>query len=532
MILLYSTVARKKLLAGVNALADTVCVTLGPKGRNVCLEKLDGGSPLVTKDGVSVAKEIELFDPAENMGVQLLKEAASKTSDDAGDGTTTSTVLARALFREGLRLVEAGTAPVAMKRGMDRACADVCDLVRNYARPVESQADIQNIATISANGDDQIGALLAEAVSMVGKDGIVHIEEGRGTETALVTTDGMFLDRGVINPLFLSDGAVKETLENPLFFITDLDVLDLRPLVKMLDKVAHAQRPLVWLAPSYSEHATQMFAINASKRMMQNYPVKAPAFGDRQRDILEDLAVLTGAVFVSKSQGMTFDGLTEEVLGSAKSVTLSAKDTLIIEGGGGQQAIEERVNRLRGEMQHSGSAFDREKLQDRIAKLLGGVCTLKVGATSELALKELKARIEDSLHATQASLDGGIVAGGGTALLKAAYHCMSPFPAGTDEHTGYKVTLKACSAPFRTILENAGVEAPVWVDKVAPTPAAFGVDVRTMEECDLLERGVVDPAKVVTSALSNAVSVAGTMLTAECLVLKPAISPEDAALAL
>lgn len=539
----YGSEARKSLLRGVNKLANTVAVTLGPRGRNVALEK-NFGSPLVTKDGVSVAKEIELPDPWENMGALLLREVASKTSDDAGDGTTTATVLAQYLFAEGMKYVTAGVAPVSLKRGMDKATAFVVEQIIGLSIPVKSQEDVENIATISANGDRVLGKIVAEAVAKVGKDGVVNIEEGRGTETLLDAVDGMQFDQGYVNPVFQNDPESQSAVyDNPAVMVTDYVVSACRPLLPMLEKLVEDGVPLVIIAPNFEGEAIPLFAQNCSMGKLKSILIKAPGFGDRQREYLQDIATLVGATLISKEQGMTFDEVFHgdsptSCLGTAGRIRATARMTTIIDGGGEQPDIEARIEQIRGQIERAGSEYDIDKLRERLGKLLGGVCVIKVGASSELAMKELKARMEDALYATKASLDEGVVPGGGLALIRAAQrvHLLladetmefeeNVKPDGHDEVIGFNLIFKACEAPLRQIVENAGESGPVWVYKVKESTEEFvGIDATDMSLKNLLEAGIIDPTKVVRSALVNAVSVASTMLTTECLIRKP--KPEE-----
>jgi chaperonin GroEL len=535
----FGSQARASLLRGVNKLANTVSVTLGPRGRNVALEK-KFGDPLVTKDGVSVAKEIELPDPWENIGALLLREAASKTSDDAGDGTTTATVLAQYLFAEGMKYIAAGVAPVSMKRGMDKALAFILDQVVGLSIPVKSQDDVENIATISANGDRTLGKIVAEAVAKVGKDGVVNIEEGRGTETVLDAVDGMQFDQGYVNAAFQNDPESQSAVyDNPAVMVTDYVVSACKPLLPMLEKLVEDNVPLVIIAPNFEGEAVPLFAQNNSMGKLKSVLIKAPGFGDRQKEYLQDIAVLTGATLVSKEAGMTFDEVFHgdnptEVLGTAGRIRATAKVTTIIDGGGEPEAIETRINQIRGQMDRTGSEYDMDKLRERLGKLLGGVCVIKVGASTEIEMKELKARMEDALYATKASLDEGVVPGGGLALIRAAQRALlimedptmefedNAKPNGHDEMLGFNLVFKACEAPLKQIVENAGESGPVWVYQVKQATDEFvGVDATDMTLKNLLEAGVIDPTKVVRSALTNAVSVASTMLTTECIIRKP-----------
>jgi chaperonin GroEL len=535
----FGTDARKAMLAGVNKLADAVAVTLGPKGRNVLLEK-NFGSPTITKDGVSVAKEIELADPYENMGARLVREAASKTSEEAGDGTTTSTVLARFLFREGLKLVEAGHPPVPLKRGMDKAFALLETQVLGAALPVKSQEQIAQVATLSANGDVEIGRVIAEAVAKVGKDGVVNIEEGKQATTVIETTDGMRLDRGWASPAFCADEGKQETvLHDPYVLVTDMTLANVRPLVPLIEAVLAERRSLFIMAADFGGDAVPTFVMNLQKNQFLSCLVKAPGFGMQQGHILKDVAVLTGATLITKELGMTFDGLTLAHLGSAKRIKITGKETLITDGAGSPEALDDRIAELRGEAARSGSEYDADKIRDRLGKLLGGVCVIRVGAHTEPEMKELKARMEDALYATRSSIDEGVVAGGGTTLIHSAVQVESlldlavagdeeardvlqgyPLPESDVEWAGFRLTLRACREPLRVICQNAGESADLWVAKVEEAAESCGLDATTFEIKNLLEAGVLDPAKVVRASLQNAVSVASTMLTTEAMLHK------------
>lgn len=533
--LLFGTQGRKALLRGVIALADTVAVTLGPKGRNVCLEK-NFGEPLVTKDGVSVAKEVELSDINENMGVTLVREAASKTSEDAGDGTTTSTVLARCVYEEGLKLVEAGMAPVFLKRGMDRAVVDVVERIKGMSREVRSDVDlIRAVATISANGDTEIGDILADTIAKVGRDGVINIEEGQKTKTEVETTDGMRFDQGLVATEFSADGN-SVTLENPLILVTDHRVSAIAPILPLLEAVLESQRGLVIIAPTFEGNVIPTFVQNHLKGSLRSCLVRAPGFGFRQTEYLEDIATHVGATFISQAKGMTFAGCFDKksyaneedfkplsFLGSASSVKVTRKDTTIVDGAGNDGDIDQREEQLRAEMRSARSEYDKDKLKERLARLLGGICTIKVGAQSDLAMKEKKARIEDALSATRSSLEEGIVAGGGTALLRAASGLSAPEDLRGDEAAGYNLLVnKVCQAPIKQLLKNAGEDGSVWIHKILESPSHMdGLDINKMVITDCLNSGIVDPAKVVRCALENAVSAAGIMLTTECLITKP-----------
>lgn len=549
--ILYGADARKRLLRGANQLADTVAVTLGPKGRNVMLEKAFG-NPLVTKDGVSVAKEIELADPWENIGAILVREAASKTSEDAGDGTTTATVLARDMLVQGIKLVEAKVPPIAIKRGMDLAAKWLDELIVGMSLEVKSQQDIENVATISGNGDRVLGKLIADAVAKVGKDGVVTIEEGRGMKTEMETVEGMQFDRGWISPVFMLNGENQDTVfDNPCILITDLNITAIRPLVPMLERLIEDQRSLVIIAPDFLGEALPTFAQNLGK--LRSCLVKAPGFGHKQREYLEDIAILTGAQFICKEKGMNFEGVFGEksevddpltLLGTAGRVRITAKDTTIIDGAGPEEDIEERMGQIRAELERTGSEYDRDKLRERLGKLLGGICVIKVGAATEAEMKELKARMEDALYATRASVDEGVVAGGGVTLLRAAHEARQALKEETEagellrqfarpteeEMPGFQLVLRACEAPLRQIVQNAGSNGHVWVEKVRDADEQFvGVDATDMTLKNMLDAGILDPVKVVRNALTNAVSVSSTFLTTEAIIRKPEAKPGDMA---
>ena len=533
---MYGTEIRKKMLIGVNKLADAVIVTLGPRGRNVCLQKNFGG-PLITKDGVSVAKEIELEDPWENMGVRLVREAASKTSDDAGDGTTTATVLARFIYADGLRLVEAGFAPVALKRGMDKAFNMLEDHIVGMSLPVKTQEQIENVATISANGDREIGKMVAEAVAKVGKDGVVNIEEGRLAHSLLKATDGMKLERGWLMSEFCFDAEKQESiLRDAYVLVTDLPVTGIRPLVPIMEQIVKEVRPLLVIGPEFGGEGLVTFVRNLQDDVLKSCCIKAPGFGMQQREILGDIAALTGATLITKELGMTYKDATFEMLGQARHIRVTAKDTVITDGGGTAEAIDARVAQLRTQIAQAGSEYDSDKIRERLGKLLGGVCIIEVGAGSETALKEIKARMEDALYATKASISEGVAPGGGVALIRAAKGVQEavrlqqsgedpeldyPLPVNREEWAGFQTVLKACEQPLYWIVKNAGKSGDVFVEKVlASEEDFFGVDATDMTCKNMLEAGILDPVKVVRSALANAVSAAGIMLTTEAAIRK------------
>jgi chaperonin GroEL len=528
----HGTDVRKAILRGVNKLADAVVVTLGPRGRNVCLEKAFG-SPTVTKDGVSVAKEIELADPYENLGARLVREASSKTSDDAGDGTTTATVLARAMYAEGIRLVTAGMAPVNVKRGMDLALPFIVSAVEAMHLPVESQEDIEAVATLSANGDAKIGKVVADAVARVGKDGIVNIEEGKTTDIVIEATDGMRVERGWLSPLFMMEAeTASSTLDEPYIFVTDIPMTVIRPFLPALEEIVRQNKPILWIAPDFEGEALAALCQNFGKKSLISILVKAPGFGTQQAETLRDVAVLTGATFVTKEQGMTHHNVTLADFGRARTVKVTERHTTIVDGAGKEEDIDARIEQLKAQASRAGSEYDREKIQDRLGKLLGGVCSIKVGSSSEVELKEIKARMEDALHATRAAIDSGMVPGGGAALVKAAHRVSTVLndeevdaafdtPNNAEEWAGFRLVLKACEEPFRRILQNGGVNAERYIERVQEGEDMEGYDARALEMADLRERGVLDPLQVVRAAVTNAVSLSSTLLTTEAAIIKP-----------
>lgn len=542
----YSRDLRKHMLVGIEALANAVGVTLGPRGRNVCLEKAFG-PPTVTKDGVSVAKEIELSDPWENMGAQMIRDAASKTSDDAGDGTTTATVLARFLCRDGLRLIEAGMAPVPVKRGMDKAREVIVEQLVSASVPVNTQDQIAQVATISANGDATVGKLLAEAVALVGKDGVINIEEGQAATTVTETTDGMKLDRGWAHPEFCADEARQETvLRNVHVMVSDMPFAAAAEIVeKVLTPIVQEKECLLVLAADFAGNAIPTFVMNKRNGQLESCLVKLPGFGIQQDAIAQDIATLTGATLLSKHLGSKYEDMDMSYLGRAESVRITAKETIIVGGEGDPEEIEKRANQIRGEIARTASEFDADKLRDRLGRLLGGVCVIKVGAHTELEMREVKARLEDALYATKASLSEGIVLGGGTALIRAAALASSLLeekqeevqegetwgrailaefncnPVGPEEEAGFRLVLKACEEPLRYIVANAGGRGDVWVERVQNAGIEEGLDAAAMVMCNLFEAGVVDPLKVTRSAITNAVSIASTFLTSEAGINKP-----------
>jgi chaperonin GroEL len=524
----YGSDVRARLLAGVNKLADAVAVTLGPKGRNVCIDK-NFGAPLITKDGVSVAKEIELPDPWENIGARLVREVASKTSDDAGDGTTTATVLARSMFIEANKCLESGMAPDNLSRGMNQALAYIERGIFNQSFPVGTREDIESIATVSANGDSTIGKIIAEAVAKVGRDGVINIEESRGMDITIEATDGMRIESGLISSDFRTNPEDDcSNLENPYIFLTDMNLEMIRPFINILEAVAKEQRPIIWIAPDFGGEALATLCQNFGAKTLISQLVKAPSFGISQFEILLDIAALTGATLFSKDLGMTFQGVVLEQFGTVRSAKLTTKIMTLVDGGGSEEAIDLRIAQIKAQIERAGSEFDREKLQDRLGKLLGGVCSVKVGAHSELELKEKKARMEDALYATRAAIDKGLVPGGGMCLVRASWAASTwlefhgeevpdPLPANEEERAGFKLVLEACLEPFRAILSNGGVRNPdKFLDKAQESDDEFlGVDAQTMMLVNLKESGILDPTEVVRSTICNAVSVVSTMLMTE-----------------
>ncbi len=510
--------SRQAILRGVNQLADAVKVTLGPKGRNVVIEK-KFGSPTITKDGVTVAKEIELKDALENAGAQMVREVASKTSDVAGDGTTTATVLAQAIFREGARLVAAGHNPMALKRGIDRAVDAAVDCIKGMAKPVQGEA-IAQVGTISANGDKQIGEIIAEAMKKVGKDGVITVEESKSLETTLEVVEGMQFDRGYLSPYFVTDAERMEaTLENALILIHEKKISAMKDLLPLLEQVARQGKPLVIIAEDVDGEALATLVVNKLRGTLQVCAVKAPGFGDRRKAMLEDIAVLTGGQVISEDLGIKLENVKLEDLGRAKRVTIDKDNTTIVEGAGKADKIKARVEQIRVQIENTTSDYDREKLQERLAKLVGGVAVIKVGAATETALKEKKARVEDAMHATRAAVEEGIVPGGGVALLRAQKGLENIELGEEEERFGVQIVRRALEEPLRQIAINAGLEGAVVVNRVSSESSeSFGFNAATGEFEDLVAAGVVDPAKVTRTALQNAASIAGLMLTTEALI--------------
>jgi chaperonin GroEL len=512
----YGDESRQAILRGVTRLTDAVKVTLGPKGRNVVLDK-KFGSPLITKDGVTVAKEIELKDPLENMGAQMVKEVASKTSDVAGDGTTTATVLAQAIYREGSRNVTAGANPMELKRGIERAVAAVTDELKKLSKPVEGRM-IAQVGAISANNDATIGDIIAEAMEKVGKDGVITVEEAKSMDTSLEVVEGMQFDRGYLSPYFVTDPERMEVvLDNPVVLIHEKKISNLKGLLPLLEEVAKAARPLLIVAEDLEGDALATLVVNKLRGTLSVAAVKAPGYGDRRKSMLEDVAILTGGKAISEDLGIKLENVKLADLGTAKKITIAKDTTTIVEGGGAKKDIEGRVKQLRAQVEETTSDYDREKLQERLAKLVGGVAVIKVGATTETEMKEKKARVEDAMHATKAAVEEGIVPGGGVALLRCS-DALKALKAEGDQAVGVAIVRRALEEPLRQIAANAGLEGAVVVERVRALPAAQGFNALTGTFEDLVAAGVIDPTKVVRSALQNASSIASLLLTTEAIV--------------
>jgi len=513
--------ARDGLKRGVDALANAVKVTLGPKGRNVIIGKSFGG-PTVTKDGVTVAKEIELKDPLENMGAQMVKEVASKTNDLAGDGTTTATVLAQAIVKEGLKNVAAGANPMDLKRGIDKAVEAIVADLGKQAKVVGSDSEkIKQIASISANNDEVIGELIATAFGKVGKEGVITVEEAKGTDTYVDVVEGMQFDRGYLSPYFVTNPEkMNVELENPYILLYDKKVSSLKELLPVLEPVAQSGKPLLIIAEDVDGEALSTLVVNKLRGALKIAAVKAPGFGDRRKAMLEDIAILTGGTVIAEESGYTLENATLEMLGTAEKVTIDKDNTTIVNGAGKADLIKNRVNQIKGQMETTTSDYDKEKLQERLAKLAGGVAVLYVGAASEVEMKEKKDRVDDALHATRAAVDEGIVAGGGVALLRAKSSLVSIKADNADEATGIQIVSRAVESPLRTIVENAGLEGSVVVAKVSEGKGDFGYNAKTDEYVDMLKAGIIDPKKVTRVALENAASVAGMILTTECALVE------------
>ncbi len=515
--IVYSEHSRQAILRGVNQLADAVKVTLGPKGRNVILEK-KFGAPNITKDGVTVAKEIELKDPLENMGAQMVREVASKTSDVAGDGTTTATLLAQSIFRQGVKAVAAGVNPMALKRGIDKAVEVVVEEVKKHSKPVSGDM-IAQVGMISANSDSTIGNIIADAMKKVGKDGVITVEESKTMVTELVTVDGMRFDRGYLSPYFVTDAERMEcVLEDPYILIHEKKINNMKDLLPLLEQIARAGKPLLVISEEVEGDALAALVVNKLRGTLNACAVKAPGFGDRRKAMLEDIGILTGGKTIMEETGMKLDGVRLEDLGRAKRVTVDKDNTTIIDGAGEPKSIQGRIKQLRAQIEETTSDYDREKLQERLAKLAGGVAIIKVGAATETEMKEKKARVEDAMHATRAAVEEGIVPGGGVALLRAAV-ALEKFKLEGDEQMGVNIVRRACEEPLRQIVENSGSEGAIVVDKVrSHKDANYGFNAATEQYEDLVKAGVIDPAKVTRTALQNASSVASLMLTTEAMI--------------
>ena len=510
--------ARESLKRGVDKLANAVKVTLGPKGRNVIIEK-KFGAPTVTKDGVTVAKEIELEDKIENVGAQMVKEVASKTSDVAGDGTTTATVLAQAIIATGFKNVTAGANPMDLKRGLDKAVIKVVESLHAQSREIKDKAEIAQVASISANADDTIGDIIAEAMERVGKDGVITVEEARGTETNLEVVEGMQFDRGYLSPYFVTDpDKMEAVLEDPYILIHDKKISAMKDLLPVLEKVAQMSAPLVIVAEDVEGEALATIVVNKLRGTLKVAAVKAPGFGDRRKAMLEDIAVLTGGTVISEEKGYRLENATLDYLGRAKNVIIDKDNTTIVDGGGDQKQIKSRIGQIKQQIETTTSDYDREKLQERLAKLAGGVAVLKIGASTEIEMKEKKARVEDALHATRAAVEEGVIPGGGVSFIRALSSLDDIEVENEDQRVGINILRRALEEPLRQIAENAGVEGSIVVQKVKEGKDDFGFNAQTEEYGNLVEQGVIDPTKVARTALENAASVAGLLLTTEAVV--------------
>ncbi len=518
---------RHRMVAGVNILANAVKVTLGPKGRNVVLER-SFGAPTITKDGVSVAKEIELKDKFENMGAQMVKEVASKTSDVAGDGTTTATVLAQAIVREGMKSVAAGMNPMDLKRGIDKAVEAIIAELKNISKPCTTNKEIAQVGSISANSDANIGDIIAQAMDKVGKEGVITVEDGSGLENELDVVEGMQFDRGYLSPYFINNAERQiAAMENPFILLHDKKISNIRDLLPVLEQVAKAGKPLLIIAEDVDGEALATLVVNNIRGILKTVAVKAPGFGDRRKAMLEDIAILTGGTVIAEEVGLTLEKATLNDLGQAKRIEVGKEETTIIDGAGNEETIQGRVTQIRKQIEETTSDYDREKLQERVAKLAGGVAVIKVGAATEVEMKEKKARVEDALHATRAAVEEGIVAGGGVALLRARSAITSLKGINHDQDAGIAIVLRSIEEPLRQIVANAGDEPSVVVNKVSEGKGNFGYNAGTGEYGDMVEMGVLDPTKVTRYALQNAASVAGLMLTTDCMVAE--MPKEDSA---
>ena len=509
---------RQKMVNGVNVLANAVRVTLGPKGRNVVLDRAFGG-PHITKDGVSVAKEIELKDKFENMGAQMVKEVASKTNDVAGDGTTTATVLAQSIVAEGMKYVTAGMNPTDLKRGIDKAVAALVEELKNIAKPCDTSKEIAQVGSISANSDEQVGAIIAEAMEKVGKEGVITVEDGKSLENELDVVEGMQFDRGYLSPYFINDAEKQiAALDNPFVLLFDKKISNIRDLLPVLEQVAKASRPLLIIAEDVEGEALATLVVNNIRGILKTVAVKAPGFGDRRKAMLQDIAILTGGTVIAEEVGLSLEKATLEDLGQAKRIEIGKENTTIIDGFGDAAQIEARVAEIRQQIETATSDYDKEKLQERVAKLAGGVAVIKVGAATEVEMKEKKDRVEDALHATRAAVEEGVVAGGGVALLRARAALENLHTGNADQDAGVQIVLRAVESPLRQIVANAGGEPSVVVNKVLEGKGNYGYNAGSGEYGDMIEMGVLDPAKVTRSALQHAASIAGLMLTTDCMI--------------
>jgi chaperonin GroEL len=510
--------ARNRIVAGVNVLADAVKVTLGPKGRNVVLER-SFGAPTVTKDGVSVAKEIELKDKFENMGAQMVREVASKTSDIAGDGTTTATVLAQSIVQEGMKYVAAGMNPMDLKRGIDKAVEAIVEQLKKQSKPCTTSKEIAQVGSISANADESIGKIIADAMDKVGKEGVITVEDGKSLENELEVVEGMQFDRGYLSPYFINSPEKQiAVLDDPFILLHDKKVSNIRDLLPLLEQVAKAGKPLLIIAEEVEGEALATLVVNNIRGILKTTAVKAPGFGDRRKAMLEDMAILTGGTVISEELGLKLENATLKDLGRAKRVEVEKENTIIIDGVGEKKSIEGRIKTIRAQIEETSSDYDREKLQERVAKLAGGVALIRVGAATEVEMKEKKARVEDALHATRAAVEEGIVAGGGVAYLRAREAIKGLKGANHDQDAGIKIVLRAIEEPIRTITANAGDEPSVVVNKVVEGKGNYGYNAQSGEYGDMVSMGVLDPTKVSRAALQNAASVAGLILTTDCMV--------------
>jgi chaperonin GroEL len=522
--ILFNTQAREKLKKGVETISDAVKVTLGPKGRNVILDK-KFGAPTVTKDGVTVAKEIELKDPIENMGAQLVKEVASKTADDAGDGTTTATVLTQSIFAHGIKNVAAGANPMDLKRGIDKAVTAVIGSLQKQSKPISDSSEIAQVATISANNDKEIGAMIADAMEKVGKDGVITVEEAKGTDTEVKTVEGMEFDRGYLSPYFVTNTEKMEAeLESPYILIYDKKISAMKELLPVLEAAAQTGKPLLIISEDVDGEALATLVVNKIRGSLKVAAVKAPGFGDRRKAMLEDIAILTGGTVISEERGFKLENATIEYLGTAEKVNIDKDNTIIVNGSGKKEDIDGRVNQIKAQIETTTSDYDREKLQERLAKLSGGVAILYIGAATEVEMKEKKDRVDDALHATRAAVQEGIVAGGGIAFLRAIDSLNKLEGENEDQTTGINIVRQALESPLRTIVANAGGEGSVVVQKVKEGKGHFGYNAREDKFEDMVAAGIIDPTKVTRLALENAASIAALLLTTECVV---ADAPED-----